>query len=86
MTVVLFMTFTRRLDLARARYRARLSAELLLGAAADDVEAMRDFAFEPVVEGRVRLDRQLAGEGIGLQGQAARAERPTGSGRTQAVP
>src|SRR5471032_1178078 len=72
MTVVLFMTFTRRLDLARARDRPCFTAELFLGAAANHVEAVCDLALKPVIEGRIRLDRQLPGEGIGLQsGQLA---------------
>jgi len=68
MTVVFFMPLTPRLDLPIARDGMGLPAELLLGSAAGDVEAVGNLAFEPVIERRIRLDRELAHQRIAARG------------------
>lgn len=60
--VVLFVALARGLDLSGARDGARLAAELLGGDLAGQVEAMRQLPLRPVVEGRIRLDGELAGQ------------------------
>ena len=74
--VVLLVAAAGVLDLAGAGDRTRLAAELLLGGAAGDVEAVGELALEPVVVRAVGLDRELAHQRVGVQrGQLAGARR-----------
>ena len=58
--VVLLMPLARTLDLARARDRPSLAAELVLVCATGQVKALGNFALQPGVVRRVGLDRELA--------------------------
>ena len=67
--VVFFMPATGVFDLAGRGDGARLTAKLLLRGAARDVEPDAEFAFQPIVVGRVGLDGEFAHQGIAVQGR-----------------
>ena len=70
--VVLLVALAAPLDLARARDGHGFAAELIERLAAGVVEARRQFGVQPVVEARLRLDRNLAHQRGGGQRRVIR--------------
>ena len=65
--VVLFVSLAGGLDLAGPGNGVGFTPKLLLILAARHVEALRELALQPLVEPRVRLDRQLSHQGVRVQ-------------------
>ena len=67
MTVILFMALATRIDLAVARDGQFFTLELLQRFTACVVETPRQFTGYPWIERRIRLDGQLAHQGVRMQ-------------------